>query len=371
MRRYKVKVAIITFHGAHNYGAVLQAYALQQYILSLDIECKIINYRSKSQRDFNSLYPKRNGIKSVIKNLLMLKYDKERRRREYKFEDFINNSLCLTDDLYEKEDTLYELNQEIDVFIARSDQVWNTTKTADVSTAYFLNFVDDNKKKIAYAVSIGNAHTSQLLDFCPYIRRFNSVSCRELSAVKIIEGLLNKEVSIALDPTLLVSGKIFKKLIGKSQFKNYILYYSLDGYNKRFNNVEELKILSKRLNKQVVILTPEWPKKERSFINVIDAGPIDFLTLISNADLICTNSFHGTALSISLRKDFWVLEEPNEFDDRKTSILKQLGLEKRMVKGWDYVNNMELNPILYDEVYCKLKLLRIKSDSFLKHSLFE
>lgn len=366
-----MKVAIITFHGAHNYGAVLQAYALQQYILSLDVECKIINYRSKSQRDFNSLYPKRNGVKSIIKNLLMLKYDKKRRIRDYKFEEFINNSLCLTNNFYEKEDTLYELNKVIDVFIAGSDQIWNTTKRADVSKAYFLNFVDDDKKKIAYAASIGNAQVSHLIDFTSYIKRFNYISCRELGAAKIIEELLNEKISVVLDPTLLVSAEIFKKLIKKINFKNYIFYYSLDGYDKRYNNVEELKILSKRLNKQVIILSPEWPKKDKNFINVIDAGPIEFLSLISNADLICTNSFHGTALSISLEKDFFVLEKPSKFDDRKISILKQLGLESRMVKGTDNVKNMDLNPILYDDVYSKLISLKVESDTFLKKSIFE
>lgn len=152
-----MKAGIITFHGAYNYGAVLQAYALQQFLLSLNIECEIINFRTRSQMDFNSLYPKRNGVKSILKNLLMLKYDSERRDRKNLFEKFINENLYLTKNLYETEKNLYELNNIMDVFITGSDQIWNTNKKADINKAYFLNFVDSKKNKIAYAASIGSA----------------------------------------------------------------------------------------------------------------------------------------------------------------------------------------------------------------------
>lgn len=368
-----MKAGIITFHGAYNYGAVLQAYALQQFLLSLNIECEIINFRTRSQMDFNSLYPKRNGVKSILKNLLMLKYDSERRDRKNLFEKFINENLYLTKNLYETEKNLYELNNIMDVFITGSDQIWNTNKKADINKAYFLNFVDSKKNKIAYAASIGSAKKKDLLSYSKYIKRINSVSCRERGASKVISEIINKDIPTVLDPTLLVEKDIFEKLIQEEKIrqKDYILYYSLDGFDKRNNNVAELKMLQKKLNKKVVILTPEWPKRVTGFENIIDAGPVDFLLLIKNATLVCTNSFHGTALSICFRKDFYVLDNENIFDDRKTSLLEQLGLCDRIVKGEKTMKNLIITSVLYDKVELKLRTLREHSISFLKNSLYK
>lgn len=130
-------------------------------------------------------------------------------------------------------------------------------------------------------------------------------------------------------------------------------------------------MLQKKLNKKVVILTPEWPKRVTGFENIIDAGPVDFLLLIKNATLVCTNSFHGTALSICFRKDFYVLDNENIFDDRKTSLLEQLGLCDRIVKGEKTMKNLIITSVLYDKVELKLRILRERSISFLKNSLYK
>ena len=361
---------IITFHAANNYGAVLQSYALQEYIKSMNINCKVIDFRSKSQKDFNSLYPKRNGIKSIIKNILMLPYDSERKLRMNRFDNFRKKYLILTN-TYKVEEELIELNNEIDVFIAGSDQIWNTTKKADVSKAYFLDFVENNKRKIAYSVSLGNAKKNDILSYQSYIRQFNSISCRETSAACIISGLLGHEIKTTLDPTLLVKNGFWEKLIKNISipYDNYIFYYSLDGYDQRNRNVNILRKLAKKMNKKIVALTPEWPKREKNIFNVIDAGPLEFLKLIKNADLVCTNSFHGTALSISMEKDFYVLEKYDGIDDRKFGILEQLGLLDRMISEDVVINKMKINRIDYKKVNVLLNKKREDSMKYLSLAL--
>lgn len=358
----------MTFHCAHNYGAVLQAYALQNVLIQKGHDCEIIDYRPEGLENYTALYTKRNGLKSYIKNLMLLKYDAPRRNRANKFNDFIANNLVLSKECNHNSELMSDLTTKYDLFIVGSDQVWNTKKTLEVNSTYFLDFVYDGNKKVAYAASVGNAQRVDLIGYIDLLRQFKAISCREYRGSEVIKSLLGKDIPVVLDPTLLCDIQIWDTLQSKSnypEYKNYILYYSLDGYDKRKDNIEELKILSKRLNKKILLITPEWPRCISDFIDLLDVGPIDFLKLIKSADLVCTNSFHGTALSIAFNKDFYVLEEYNGTDDRKIGLLKSLGLEDRMVKGYKYVNELKIAEINYFDVCNNLNKLKKQSFSFL------
>lgn len=363
-----MKIGIMTFHGARNYGAVLQAYALQQFLTSMGSECRIIDFVSESLKDYTGLYPKRNGWKSMIKNLLMLRFHKQRKERETKFKEFINEYLVLTDEHYTDEKELQKLRDKVDVYVIGSDQVWNTTKV-EASTAYFLEFADPKSKKIAYAVSLGGAEAKDLEQYRNLVEKFDFISCRERKGTNILSALTGRNIETVLDPTLLVGNEVWKQISSQQSllYRPYIFYYSLDGFDKRGNNVAELRELSRRLGKRVVVLTPEWPKTE--FVNIIDAGPMDFLTLIRNADIVCTNSFHGTAFSIAFRKNFYVLDKYDGRDDRKINILQILHLEDRMIKGVKEVKEMKINEIDYEKVGQILDGLRKESGEILKRAI--
>lgn len=366
-----MKAGIITFHGAHNYGAILQAYALQEFITANVCKCDMINYRKDSQIDFNSLYPHRNGIKSLVKNILMLRYHKERKLREQNFENFLKKKLNITE-LYTKSDDLASIGEKYDYYIAGSDQIWNTSKECDMSLAYFLDFVSDNKVKIAYAASIGSSSIENIEPYKKYIEKFQAISCREKRGSEVIEKVVGKNIPVVLDPTLLVDNKVFIDLLKEIEIKekDYILYYSLDGFDKRKHNVDILKKLSIETNKKVVVITPEWPKKEKEFINIINAGPIEFLAYIYNASIVCTNSFHGTALSIALNKNFFVLERYDGKDDRKHTILNILDLKDRVIEDRKSVTNLEIN-IDYDKVNKTLAQYKELSSEFLLKAMIK
>lgn len=363
-----MKIAIITFHAAHNYGAVIQAYALQRFLIKHRFECDILDFRSESQIDFNALYPRRNGIKSIIKNALMLPYHSNRLVRVQRFDAFLREELRLTEKTLSTAKELEVFADRYDFFISGSDQVWNVRKKADVSTAYFLDFVKDNRKKVAYAVSLGNSTEADLMPYMPLIEDYKAISTREKSAAEILERIIGASIRTVLDPTLLVDPTEYDRILKPEEDEaagDYIFYYSLDGYDKRKNNVEELQILSRRLRKRVLVCTPEWPKRETGFRNVIDAGPMEFLSLIKHAFLVCTNSFHGTALSIAFHKNFFVLDEFDGVDTRKVGILEQLDLMDRMIHGRDMVAAAEIRDIDYGAVDKKLNELRNDSRAFL------
>lgn len=365
-----MKVGIITFHAATNYGAVLQAFALQKYIMSMGHKCVLIDYRTASQEDFNALYSKRNGIKSIIKNVLLLRYDSARRLRKTRFSSFLDENLELTKKTYWGDASLSELNNDIDCFITGSDQVWNVRKEADVKPAYFLNFVNESKRKIAYAVSLGSASYDDMKMYKEHIDKFNALSCREKFGTYIIKKISGGNVKHVLDPTLLVNNTVFRQLVDEKRIieEDYILYYSLDGFDHRKRNSEILEYLREKTGKKIIALTPEWPQNKKNITAVIDAGPREFLNLIANADLICTNSFHGTSLSISFQKDFFVLADDND-DDRKNSILELLSLTRRKINTVNDIRSDDFSSIDYDYVNSKLEELRLESREYLERSI--
>ena len=359
-----MKIGILTFHRVYNYGAVIQAYCTQQIINDLGIRNEIIDYSIPQQKDFTDLYSKKNGLKRYVKTLLLVPFHKKRMLRKNKFDLFIN-SLNLSKKSYIKAEDLYETNEDYDCFLVGSDQVWNVTKKAESSDAYFLDFVDEGKKKISYASSIGVATYDDLIDKKVYLKRFNAISCRESGGSKILGDLTGNVVQNVLDPTLLVDKKHLLSKMKKIELNSYILYYSLDGFDKRTRNLDILRQISETFGLSIKFITPEWPC-HRWGEDIIDAGPVEFLSLIRNASLVCTNSFHGTALSIKLETPFYVLEEKNIEDERKRSILKQLNLENRIISSVEEAKGITNYNMCFEEVNIKLEKLRKLSGAYLK-----
>lgn len=366
---YAMRVGLLTFHHVYNYGAVLQAYSLQKVLdEELGIVNEIIDFSTKKQRDWLDLYSVRNGFKRFVKTLCLFPYHFGRKRRKSRFEEFIKNNMRLSVNTYYRETDLKETNRLYDIFISGSDQTWNVTKKADTSDAYFLSFADESKIKISYAASIGNATYEQLLEKKHFLERYHYISCREPAGANIIQRITNREVSVDLDPTLLVDIKYLQKFITPDCHKPYLLFYSLDGYRQRNNNCEILSILSQKFGLMVLYITPEWPKHPNGQ-EIIDAGPKEFLSLIANAELICTNSFHGTALSIKMEKPFYVLEKKNISDNRKRSILQQLDLSDRIISSVQEAENVYDYNIDYGNVNVILEKHRRESLDYLKKAL--
>lgn len=362
------KVGLITFHGAHNYGSMLQAYALQNVIKLCGYHCEIIDFRSDIQREMYSVFKKNKNIKDVLRNIYRLRNYKERKRKSDKFEDFIKNKLLVSKDRYKSLEEIMSNPPDYDMYVCGSDQVWNM-HCVDFSPAYFLPFAKE-KKCISFAPSLGvvnELYDGFTVQFESLIKNIDYISVRENQAADIINKLTDKEAEVVLDPTFLLKKEKWDKLTGKAIINTpYILFYSLECNDEVLNIA---KGISRKYN--LPIVNPVYSRKydDKSFIKVYDSGPLEFINLIKNASLICTNSFHGTAFSIIYRKPFYSLAGTSDKlmsnDSRRMNILKKLNLQDRIIYNPDMTNKKsfaidysEADRLLEKEISSSLRFLR-------------
>lgn len=336
------KVGLLTYHGAINYGSVLQAYALQQTILKMGNECEIIDYRPKKQSDIYAIFRKPNSIKNIMIDIWALADYRFLKKRNDSFESFLKNKLKLTEHKFLTSDRVGEIEGKFDVFCTGSDQVWNIS-APDYDEVYFMNFTQ--KRKISYAASMGGVSNIEYWKSCAkeYIKdlelvdSLDSVSVREKSAVPLLEEYTEKDIKVVLDPTLLMNKEQWEKVTSDNKIKGkYIFLYSI-GYS------EEVYQLGKKISElynipmvTVYALRTNYKYFSKGVKRAKNESPEDFLSLIRNAEYVVTNSFHGTAFSINFQKDFWVAaRHDNEgnavIDERLENILTNTELLNRVI----------------------------------------
>ena len=245
-----MRIGIITFHAAFNYGSMLQAYALQTYLSIQGHEVEIINYRSYFQKsiyykpfDFHSKY----SILSSFKRSLFYPSSIPKLKKKWElFNSFLNQNLKLTKE-YNTLNDLEKNSWNYDLLITGSDQIWNTGAT-DSGEVYFGNFINsENIKKISYAASIGQYPENVDSNFLKeQIRHFTAISVREERSKEVlIQNNIEKEIEVVCDPTLLIDAYFYNKLYNESPLINgkYIFFYTPVGlpieYFKLVNDFAE------------------------------------------------------------------------------------------------------------------------------------
>ena len=336
-----MKVGILTFHDAHNYGAVLQAYALKKYIKKLGYDVKIINYHHKTIPDG---FP-REGHE--------VRWDK--------FNKFIQELTDHEQKVYTTEEELEKL--DIDFWICGSDQIWNTEITRGFNKGFFLDF-NTKGKKISYAVSMGipELPKNEEEDFKQSINKLDCISVREESLKNYAEKFTEKEVTKTLDPTLLLNAEDYNDLIMENKYGDYILIYAL-GPDERLTKIAK-KIAEK---KNIKIIELNDKKQENYFCEQIsDAGPEEFLTLFKNAKAVVTNSFHGTIFSIIFQKEFYTITRLNR-NSRMENILDIVEMRDRLIDKIEEIDNVKEQN--YERAIKNLEEEKRKSQEFFKNAL--
>lgn len=363
------KVGILTFHGAHNYGSVLQSYASVMTLRKLGYAPEIINLRNQAQLDAYRIFHKG---ESIVKRLFKFLIYTQHRSRSRKFEYFINNVLPISEKEYRRGTELEVEKLGYDIYYTGSDQVWNPA-CQDFEPAYYLDFVKHKFPTVSYAPSLGKgkfepdgeALIKELLKNVDYL------SCREETGAKLIERLSGRETEQVCDPVLLPSTEEWSKFASIPERKKpYILVYFLENNHGDKTN---LSLLKEKTGYDVVLLNDYL----REYLNPkvklkIDASPQEFLGLIKNAEFIYTNSFHATAFSVVFNKQFYTAianteSVANNNDSRKIDFLKSVGLEDRLVKN---ISDIDFDvQIDYQTANQKLDKLRERSLSYLKNAL--
>lgn len=362
------KIKIITFHSAHNYGAILQVYALQR-VLSEENNVEVINYRNNNiDNTYKLINPEtlKTIIKSITKNIL---YFHRNITRYNKFENIIKEKLNLTKK-YNSEEEIKKDFPKADIYITGSDQVWNTSITKGLQDSYTLNFGDDSTRRISYAASIGK---SKLTDaekevFKEKILKLDYISVREEDAKKILTPVINKPIEVVLDPTLLISKEEWQNEIKniKKEKEEYILAYTVGADDEYYKIINEL---SKKTNLRVIHFETRNKKIKNVLRNAYTSDPFEFINLIKNAKYVVCTSFHATVFSIIFNKKFFVI--PHKITgSRVYNLLNKLEIENRAVKNLE-----EFKKIDYDEEinYEKTKILlekeRNKSLDWIKKAI--
>lgn len=357
-----MKIGIITFNRAHNYGAVLQAYALQEYIRQLGEDVEIIDY---CPYYFRKQYDTMNVLHQVlstspirlIRNLF--RYQKTK-KRFYGFEKFIQQMhLSLKQ---------YNENSYItgyDVVIYGSDQIWNPTHTHGFDNILWGYNSSIEIKKIAYAASMASSDISSTTS--SYIRNalqnFDAISVRENTLKNELSKLSSSNIHLVLDPTLIVNPEVWYNYIPQKVNGNYILVYQVRNSSL---TLKMAKKYAKEYNCEIIELSKMATNEYRKGLNQT-ATPWDFVSLVKNAKMVFTTSFHGTAFSLIFRKDFYTIHVDESVDERSKTLLNQLGLSERLIK-----EEIKFFPsINYDELFEeKFRVLVKESQSYLKESIY-
>lgn len=415
-----MRIGIITINSAYNYGCVLQAYALQEYLVKCGHKVDLLNYRPDVIDKVYTLYREKIKFKTpVLQNtydkLRRMKQQRERRatyEKAEKFEKFIKKTLH-TGMAFKSFDEIKENYdpKDYDLLITGSDQVWNSDITKGLKPAYFLDFDKEKTepgfvRRISYAPSIGvDFLRDSEADFMKkYLENYDMISVREQSAAELLSSLTDKPIKVVSDPTFLLEREDYESLVERSGFT------TPEAYNKKFKGpyilvhvigkdrdvVRIAGALSRRLGLPVI-----QNRRDKTFDNELgtfaSAGPEEFIGLVRGAKYVVTNSFHATVFALLYHRNFITVPH-KKYPERMVNLLGSLGVEGHLqsklgelvgihedeefiaankndkdamiLEKIDSMSEDELfKPIDFDEVDARWAKLREDSQGYLKDAL--
>jgi len=361
-----MRIGILTFHCAHNYGAVLQCYALQETLKSMGHEVEVIDYLpdflTASYRRFSlNRFLSKNPfalIKKTIREFWLLDI---RIKRYAAFNNFICSRLYLSKRVNGK-----SIPQDYDIYIMGSDQIWNPRITKGFDLVYFggFQFAKGKRKYISYAASMGFQELSDSdKRFCASaLQNFDSISVREFQTASLLQPLISKKIETVIDPTLLVDVKIWEAMAVAPRIgKKYVLVYQI---GVDHDIIRLAKKIAKEIN-AVVVEVMAWAYPRKSRYRMQCATPEEFLGWVKYASCIVTTSFHGTAFSVIFNRPFYNVTGDRN-DVRSRSLLKSLGLENRIITK---NSSSAFSEIDYNDANRKIYSLQSKSKNFIKKAV--
>ncbi len=317
-----MKMGIVTFHRALNYGAVLQSYALCNFLNSKGYSTEIIDYRNpaietiyhSNQVNLSDLNQyEQFGLKAKLKRLVEIVYYKKLRKKFSKFLDVMSSKPVFND-------TWQEIFNKYDYFITGSDQVFNCTLTND-DFNYYLKGIP-SKKRIAYSASLGGYSLEENKQCIEELMHFHKISVREELLIERLQRVGINHVACHMDPVFLLEKKEWEEILELPKIKEkYVLIFSMNRSNDLVEYARKC-IGNKKL--KLIFLSPALVRTIQKGIKQIwYASPQQYLGWIYNAEYVFTDSFHGCAFSILFEKNFYVEVNPKlGSSDRISNLLK-------------------------------------------------
>lgn len=322
-----MRIGIITFPTAINYGTALQAAALGKILASDSRTVNFIDHRCQLIDSTNSIFDLRNifDLKYTLAHLINLDVALKRKRN---FTNFRKKYIPLT------EDNPYNS----DVIVAGSDQIWNYNLT-DRDFYYFLDFPKKHLKKVSYAGSFGLSAIDKQYHkkISALFKDFDFISVREKQAAKIIKEITDKDVPVVCDPTLLMNKDEWQEIASKKTEKSgFIFVYTVFNSDRIWEYANEL---SEKTGLSIKTISYSKLHKRKAEYDYT-AGPDDWVSYMLNADYVVTNSFHGVAFSINFNKNFFFDMPPEKsgVGSRISDITARYSLSDRNISSTDFIS---------------------------------
>lgn len=360
-----MKIGILTYHRSQNYGALLQAYALQDYIQSLGHDVSFVDYWPKYHAEMYKLFSLRKlrslKGKSALQYIFNFFFTLIRLPlRRLKTKQFIKKYLKISSDT------------KFDLVVYGSDQIWRKQHQPTFqwyNPVYFGDGFVDCPRKIAYAASMGHIEVDSDAD-SDFIRnsfdRFDAISIRERDFVDFISNKYGLEYPLVCDPVFLIGSARWNDMVKEKYIPKtkYILYYRLQNLPDSDMMVETL---AKNAGLEVVELRGYVPRLHYGRRYRFTANAEEMVSLIKGAEYVVTSAFHGIAMSLIFNKQFYYCSQDKQAN-RVASLLGILGLQARMYGNPDFVMNAD-NVIDYDIVNTVLGDFVAKSRKWLTDNI--
>lgn len=369
-----MKTGIITFHNSYNCGSMLESYAIHKYLKNVGVNNEIVDYSNEGQKELYSIFSKNNSIKNVVKNVILLPHFKRLSKNNMEYENFKIKNFSLSSK-YNNSDELNNANYSL--VVAGSDQIWNIT-IKDSDDCYFLPWAN-NSRRVAYAPSFGAKKISDYTDdekkYKDFLLKFDALSIRENNGKRWIQEMINKDVPVLIDPTLLLDANEYDAILDNSfeiPYEDYIFFYC-----PRFN--KDICKFMKKISKKYKLPVIAWSARNYYLKGISRFGfklpeyesPAVYLKLIKNAKIVFTTSFHGTIFSTIYRKNFYTIKNGEMYgnDDRVITLLDSLKMQSRLIP-YDFDDEYNyLTDVDYSKYEIELPILQEKAKKYIEDNI--
>lgn len=358
-----MKISFVTIHVGFNFGSVLQTIATNRFLSQFVDEVTLIDYRPQRvtlKRHFLCT----RSIKKIIYKILFFP---EYLYNLYIYRKDLKQNCKLSKPIYSREEIL-QLPQ-FDYYVTGSDQVWNSIHNEGLNKIYYWEFLPSTAKRIALSSSFGREELDkeEKIEVKKLLSTYQAISVREKSAKYIVESMGLHAIHL-FDPTFYLTKEDWQGYMPKRKIEEpYLLVYIPYNIVSKEEIYKTARVVSEKKHLRVVTFSWNYKKEPLADKTVRYASPMDFLSLMNHADYIITNSFHGTAFSINLNKQFCVYM-PSGFGTRIYSLLESCQLQERLIHTEDNCDII-FKPIDYTPVNEIMEKERKRAYDFMRQAI--
>lgn len=352
-----MNIGTLTFHRACNYGGALQCFALIKALKQLGYNAEVVDYRSPAI-EYAYKRIRTNNIKSFLSSIL---HYRDNKKIKQNFRTFQEKYIPTSSTIFKIGE---DLSEKYDLVFIGSDQIWSKRINRGFDPIFWGNF---RGKKATYAASMGTDHDftkEEYSEIRRFLKNFNFLSTREESLKNEISLLTNKHIQTVIDPTLLLSWEDYNEIAIKPKEDNYVLYYQMEYHPQSKYFVANI---AKQLGCKVITLmgpNEEYEGIKHIHKTVPQVNVQEFVGYILNAKCVVASSFHGTALPIAMRKNFYFLA--NYEADRAENLLRHIGALDRMKKSNENIVYTNVN---YEQIEQKLNHFIANSKQYINECI--